>query len=256
MARRKTQTPPAAESGSTSPASNPERDPSAAEEPSPGKQIHIRKYPNRRMYDTSRSTHITMDQLYDLVADGRQVQVVDSRTGQDITNQTLATALIERDPDKLRLFPTWMLHYMVSSREQVLVRFFNQYWSLLINAFLAAQPGTTGAVPAPPPQSPGAKPTTAGFPFDLSAFGTPPNMPGIGKPVDPSAMFNPMTWMNAFAGGAGDASSDSDDDKTDARSPSVESPGTPDEITELQREVAELAKRLAELTSGKSKKSR
>ena len=68
--------------------------------------VRIRKYPNRRLYDTSRSRHLTHDGVIALVAEGRAVQVTDSRSGADITNAVLLQILIERDPEKLAVVPS------------------------------------------------------------------------------------------------------------------------------------------------------
>ena len=60
--------------------------------------IRIRKYPNRRLYDTSRSTHLTHDEVLAIVRRGLRVQITDSRTESDITNEVLLQILIARDP--------------------------------------------------------------------------------------------------------------------------------------------------------------
>jgi polyhydroxyalkanoate synthesis repressor PhaR len=72
--------------------------------------IRIRKYPNRRLYDTSRSRHLTHEGVVQLVAEGRTVQVTDSRSGADITNIVLLQIIIERDPAKLQALPNSLLH--------------------------------------------------------------------------------------------------------------------------------------------------
>lgn len=72
--------------------------------------IRIRKYPNRRLYDTSRSRHLTHEGVTQLVADGKTVQVTDSRSGADITNIVLLQIMIEREPAKLQALPSDLLH--------------------------------------------------------------------------------------------------------------------------------------------------
>jgi polyhydroxyalkanoate synthesis repressor PhaR len=68
--------------------------------------IRIRKYPNRRLYDTSRSTHLTHDQVLAIVRRGQRVQISDSRTEADITNEVLLQILIARDPEVVSAIPT------------------------------------------------------------------------------------------------------------------------------------------------------
>lgn len=68
--------------------------------------IRIRKYPNRRLYDTSRSTHLTHDEVLAIVRRGLRVQISDSRTETDITNEVLLQILIARDPALVAALPT------------------------------------------------------------------------------------------------------------------------------------------------------
>jgi polyhydroxyalkanoate synthesis repressor PhaR len=67
--------------------------------------VHIRKYPNRRLYDTSRSRHLTQEGVIALVAEGNNIQVTDSRTGADITSAVLLQILLEREPMKVASIP-------------------------------------------------------------------------------------------------------------------------------------------------------
>lgn len=82
--------------------------------------VHIKKYPNRRYYDPSRSCHLTLQDVHDLVVSGKDVSVTDSRTGDDITNVVLAQILLEKDQPKLDVFPTSLFHTMIRSNRQVL----------------------------------------------------------------------------------------------------------------------------------------
>ena len=71
--------------------------------------IRIRKYPNRRLYDTSRSTHLTHDEVLAIVRRGLRVQISDSRTETDITNEVLLQILIARAPELVAALPTQAL---------------------------------------------------------------------------------------------------------------------------------------------------
>lgn len=68
--------------------------------------IRIRKYPNRRLYDTSRSTHLTHEEVLAIVRRGQRVQITDSRSETDITNEVLLQILIARDPAVISALPT------------------------------------------------------------------------------------------------------------------------------------------------------
>jgi polyhydroxyalkanoate synthesis repressor PhaR len=103
--------------------------------------IELRKYPNRRYYDPSRSRHVTLEEINQLIRDGRDVRVTDSRTGQDITARVLAQIIIELDPPKLSAFPVSMLHRLLRSNEQLVQDFVEQYFSQPLMAFLDSQRG-------------------------------------------------------------------------------------------------------------------
>ena len=68
--------------------------------------IKIRKYPTRRLYDTSRSTHLTQDEVLALVRRGQTIQINDSRTEADITNEVMLQILVSRAPELVAALPT------------------------------------------------------------------------------------------------------------------------------------------------------
>ncbi len=88
--------------------------------------LEIRKYSNRRLYDATRSQHITAEDLYQLVRDGYDVVVTDSSTGADITHQVLAQMILEREAPKLEVFPATLLHEIIRADQQMWKRFAEQ----------------------------------------------------------------------------------------------------------------------------------
>ncbi|MSR41225.1 MAG: hypothetical protein EXS10_04905 [Phycisphaerales bacterium] len=71
--------------------------------------IRIRKYPNRRLYDTTRSTHLTHDDVLRLVRSGHRVSISNSSTDADITNSVLLQILVARDPNAIAGIPSDMV---------------------------------------------------------------------------------------------------------------------------------------------------
>jgi len=60
-------------------------------------KVTIKKYANRRLYDTESSTYITLDRLAQMVREGREFEVVDARTGEDITRQVLTQIIVDEE---------------------------------------------------------------------------------------------------------------------------------------------------------------
>lgn len=77
--------------------------------------LQIRKYPNRRYYDSTRSRHVRLQDIRKAVQAGCFVCVRDSRTDEDITNQVLGQIILHGDGAKLSVVPPEALHHMIRS---------------------------------------------------------------------------------------------------------------------------------------------
>ena len=60
-------------------------------------KVTIKKYANRRLYDTESSTYITLDRLAAMVREEREFEVVDAKTGEDITRQVLTQIIVDEE---------------------------------------------------------------------------------------------------------------------------------------------------------------
>lgn len=101
--------------------------------------LRIRKYPNRRYYDATRSRHVTLHEVYDLVRSGQDVRITDSRTNSDITNHVLLQIVLENDEFKLDLLPSWILHLAMRSNPQVLRSSLERFFGSFMETFSATQ---------------------------------------------------------------------------------------------------------------------
>lgn len=97
--------------------------------------FEIKKYPNRRFYDVTRSRHVTLNDLHELVRVGKHIRVTDSKTGHDITNVVLTQIILEHDPPKLDLFPASLLHQAIQANQQMVRKFVETYFAQAIDAF-------------------------------------------------------------------------------------------------------------------------
>jgi len=149
----------------------------------------IKKYENRRLYNTLTSQYINQEQVAQLVRDGHDVRVVDAATGEDLTRLILAQIVLEdaKTPDSV--FPLDVLRQMIlasgrATRENAL-RYMKTMMDMYQNAYRAlpspmspfeflpgrwAQPGAApGATAGPPPaQNQPPAPPSSGTPAQAS----------------------------------------------------------------------------------------
>jgi polyhydroxyalkanoate synthesis repressor PhaR len=60
----------------------------------------IKRYTNRKLYDTVESRYVTLDEVADMVKEGVEVQIIDNRTKEDLTSVTLAQIVFEEEKKK------------------------------------------------------------------------------------------------------------------------------------------------------------
>lgn len=75
--------------------------------------VVIKKYANRRLYDTGTSAYITLEDLCTLVKDGKDFTVVDAKTGQDLTRQVLTQIILEQEIKGFQVLPTSFLRNVI-----------------------------------------------------------------------------------------------------------------------------------------------
>ena len=100
------------------------------------KTLIIKKYANRRLYDTEKSAYVTLEAVADQVRKGRWVEVRDAKTGEDVTAMTLTQVLLEKARGKHFLFPPAVLHLMIRYGDTALEEFFQSYLEPIIENYL------------------------------------------------------------------------------------------------------------------------
>lgn len=73
----------------------------------------ITKYPNRRLYDTSQSVYITLEQIRAMVLAGAPFKVVEKKSGEDITRNILMQIIVEQEADGAPMFTVDMLNTFI-----------------------------------------------------------------------------------------------------------------------------------------------
>src|SRR6202163_3838265 len=88
----------------------------AAPEPRTGEPqppVVVKKYANRRLYNTESSSYITLDNLADMIRAGRDFVVYDAKTGEDITRSVLTQIIVEEESKGRALLPTGFLRQLI-----------------------------------------------------------------------------------------------------------------------------------------------
>src|SRR5271165_6193812 len=92
----------------------PPRSPNAATPPGAERPpVVVKKYANRRLYDTESSSYITLDTLAELVRHGRDFVVYDAKTGDDITRSVLTQIIVEEEGKGPAMLPTAFLRQLI-----------------------------------------------------------------------------------------------------------------------------------------------
>ncbi len=100
-------------------------------------RIILKKYPNRRLYDTENSVYVTLNDVSEMIKQGRQVEVVDIKTGQDVTAFILTQIIMEKARNNHFLLPVSLLHLIIRFGENILDDFFDSYLEQNIRSYLA-----------------------------------------------------------------------------------------------------------------------
>jgi polyhydroxyalkanoate synthesis repressor PhaR len=100
-------------------------------------KILFKKYPNRRIYNTEKSEYVSLVQLGDLIKDGKDVKVVEVKTGEDVTAFTLTQIILEKAKKKNTLLPVPLLHLIIRHGENLLAEFFDKYLGQTVANYLS-----------------------------------------------------------------------------------------------------------------------
>ena len=109
----------------------------------------IKKYGNRRLYDTARSRYITLEELAEVVRREDGVRVVDAKSGEDLTTSTLAQVIIE-GRGAARLLPLPLLIQLIRMGDDALAEFLGQYVTWALEVYLTTRQGVQAMAPFNP----------------------------------------------------------------------------------------------------------
>ncbi|MBD7987006.1 polyhydroxyalkanoate synthesis repressor PhaR [Luteimonas sp. Sa2BVA3] len=99
----------------------------------------IKKYPNRRLYDTEISSYITIEDVRQLIVDGEEFEVRDAKSGEDLTRQVLLQIISEQEQDGQPILSTELLSQIIRFYGDSLQGFMGSYLERSMKTFLDQQ---------------------------------------------------------------------------------------------------------------------
>jgi polyhydroxyalkanoate synthesis repressor PhaR len=104
--------------------------------PSP---VLIKKYGNRRLYDMTGSRYINLDDIAALIREGKDVKVVDAKTGKDLTRVTLTQVITEDAKEKPTGLPLELLRELIGASDEVRQEFIMWYLKSAFDTYQKVQ---------------------------------------------------------------------------------------------------------------------
>ena len=99
----------------------------------------IKKYPNRRLYDTKTSSYITLADVKQMVLKQEEFQVVDAKSGDDLTRQILLQIILEEESGGMPMFSSDLLSQMIRSYGSAMQGFMGSYLEKNLEGFQQMQ---------------------------------------------------------------------------------------------------------------------
>jgi polyhydroxyalkanoate synthesis repressor PhaR len=109
----------------------------------------VKKYANRRLYDTEASRYVGLEELAEKIRRGSDVQVVDAQSGLDLTQATLTQIILE-SRGAAKLLPVPLLLQLIRMGDDALAEFFGRYLSGALELYLSAKHGAQTIAPYAP----------------------------------------------------------------------------------------------------------
>ena len=99
----------------------------------------IKKYANRRLYDTGRSSYVTLDDLAEMVRDGYDFVVYDAKSGDDLTRPVLTQIIVEQESRGQNLLPVGFLRQLIGMYGDRIQQVVPNYLEYMMDAFTKNQ---------------------------------------------------------------------------------------------------------------------
>ncbi|MBX7221308.1 MAG: polyhydroxyalkanoate synthesis repressor PhaR [Blastocatellia bacterium] len=96
----------------------------------------IKRYGNRRLYNTETGAYVNFDDLIALIRSGRDIRVIDSTTKEDLTKIILTQIILEEEKNNRNILPVPFLYQLIRYQEATIQDFFQNYLAATFDAYL------------------------------------------------------------------------------------------------------------------------
>jgi polyhydroxyalkanoate synthesis repressor PhaR len=194
-----------------------------------GAPVTIKKYANRRLYNTATSSYVTLDHLSAMVKGGQEFLVYDAKTGEDITRSVLTQIIFEEESKGQNLLPIRFLRQLIGFYGDSLQAVVPNYLEMSMESFSRNQEQYRK--------------------YLTDAFGEPfRQLEEMGR--QNVAMFHQaLSMFTPFTGAPGEAAGGAEPRKADAPEDVVAS--NRGELQRLRQQVEDMQRRLEQIASGK-----
>jgi polyhydroxyalkanoate synthesis repressor PhaR len=197
------------------------------EEQPKGDPVVIKKYANRRLYNTQTSSYVTLDHLCEMVKAGTEFEVRDARTGEDITRSVLTQIIFEEEAKGQSLLPIKFLRQLIRFYGDSLQGFVPGYLDMSMDSFAKNQEAMRNRIAEA--FGGGSQVLETMTRQNLAMFERAMQMFSPFAPKPP----RPLSEEEHRANGSGEAKSKPSEDISELKS----------EIEEMRRQLAELSQR-------------
>jgi polyhydroxyalkanoate synthesis repressor PhaR len=197
----------------------------------------VKKYANRRLYNTATSSYVTLDDLSRMVRAGDHFVVYDARSGEDLTRSILTQIILEEDGKGRNLLPINFLRQLIGYYDDSLRAFLPRYLEVSMENFAANQEQIRRYIEG-----------TLGQFFPMSQFED--------MARQNMALFQrAATMFTPLHGGANATAAARDHDRPDApHQPTEPAPDTSQEIKDLNEKIEVLEKQVSRLVEAQQSK--
>lgn len=100
-------------------------------------EVLIKKYSNRRLYNANEARYVTLEEVADIIRQGHDIKVVDTKTKEDLTKQILAQIIMEEEKKQKDILPTSLFYKIIRSNQDFIRDFFENYLNYTIDAYIS-----------------------------------------------------------------------------------------------------------------------